>query len=81
MFDVHLVAALLLCTTIVSFLVFLQRFYGDRINEDKVVLRRVTKITRRHGDTEMTENKIGYLLNFGDALMKDGISRIINGQL
>jgi GxxExxY protein len=25
--------------------------------------------------------KVGYLLNFGDALMKDGISRIINGKL
>jgi len=25
--------------------------------------------------------KLGYLLNFGEALMKDGITRIINGQL
>ena len=24
---------------------------------------------------------LGYLLNFGEALMKDGITRIINGQL
>ena len=25
--------------------------------------------------------KLGYLLNFGEALMKDGISRIINGEI
>ncbi len=25
--------------------------------------------------------KLGYLLNFGAVLMKDGITRIINGQL
>ncbi len=30
---------------------------------------------------ELTGLKLGYLLNFGEALMKDGITRIINGQL
>ena len=29
----------------------------------------------------LTDLKVGYLLNFGDALMKDGVSRIINGTL
>jgi GxxExxY protein len=29
----------------------------------------------------LTNLKVGYLLNFGDYLMKDGISRIINGRL
>ena len=29
----------------------------------------------------LTDLKVGYLLNFGDALMKDGIRRIINGKL
>ena len=29
----------------------------------------------------LTNCKLGYLLNFGEALMKDGISRIINGNL
>jgi GxxExxY protein len=29
----------------------------------------------------LTGLKVGYLLNFGDALMKDGIRRIINGTL
>jgi len=26
----------------------------------------------------MTENEIGYLLNFGEALMKHGITRAVN---
>jgi GxxExxY protein len=29
----------------------------------------------------LTDLKVGYLLNFGDALMKNGIRRIINGKL
>ena len=29
----------------------------------------------------LTDLKVGYLLNFGDALIKDGIRRIINGKL
>ena len=30
---------------------------------------------------KLTQLKLGYLLNFGDELMKKGITRIINGQL
>ncbi len=30
---------------------------------------------------KLTGLKLGYLLNFGEALMKDGITRIINGHL
>ena len=30
---------------------------------------------------KLTNLKLGYLLNFGDELMKNGITRIINGQL
>ena len=29
----------------------------------------------------IVELKLSYLLNFGEALMKDGITRIINGHL
>lgn len=29
----------------------------------------------------LTDRKIGYLMNFGEVLMKGGISRIINGKL
>ena len=48
------------------------------------------EVSHRHFGTEMDEDqigtrivglKLGYLLNFGEALMKDGITRIINGQL
>ncbi|MEN8166283.1 MAG: GxxExxY protein [Pseudomonadota bacterium] len=31
--------------------------------------------------SRLSDKKVGYLLNFGEALMKDGISRIINGKL
>ncbi len=27
----------------------------------------------------LAERKLGYLLNFGEALMKDGITRAVNG--
>ena len=30
---------------------------------------------------KLTNLKLGYLLNFGDELMKNGLTRIINGQL
>ncbi len=30
---------------------------------------------------KLTNMKLGYLLNFGDELMKNGITRTINGQL
>ena len=29
----------------------------------------------------LTGMRLGYLLNFGEALMKDGITRTINGQI
>ncbi|HMP70560.1 MAG TPA: GxxExxY protein [Pirellulaceae bacterium] len=29
----------------------------------------------------LTRLKLGYLLNFGEALMKDGITRIVYGEL
>lgn len=30
---------------------------------------------------KLTECKLGFLLNFGESLMKDGISRVINGEI
>ena len=42
-------------------------------------------LSQSHKDTKMDENDIGKnvvdMLNFGEALMKDGITRTINGQL
>jgi hypothetical protein len=30
---------------------------------------------------ELTGCKLGYLLNFGESLMKDGITRLLNGEI
>ena len=30
---------------------------------------------------ELPQSRPGYLMNFGEALMKDGITRILNGEL
>jgi len=60
----------------------------DMIVESKVLLelKSVEKITKAHKKQvltylRLTGLKLGYLLNFGEALMKDGIPRIINGEL
>jgi GxxExxY protein len=54
--------------------------------EDKVIveLKSVENVNRSAKKQVLTylrlsERKLGYLLNFGEALMKDGISRIVNG--
>ncbi|MGR3317210.1 MAG: GxxExxY protein [Candidatus Anammoxibacter sp.] len=43
----------------------------------------VTKARKKQTLTylKLTGCKLGYLLNFGESLMKDGISRIINGKI
>ncbi len=56
--------------------------------EDKVILelKSVESVNRAHKKQvltylKLTNKKLGYLLNFGEELMKDGISRVLNGQL
>ncbi len=58
------------------------------IIEDKVILelKSVESVNRAHKKQvltylKLTDKKLGYLLNFGEELMKDGISRMLNGQL
>ncbi len=65
---------------------FDEGFKADVIVEGKVVLelKSVEKVVPAHkkqGNTylRLTGCKLGYLLNFGEALMKDGISRMVNG--
>ena len=65
---------------------FEEGFRADIIVEDKVILelKSVESTTRAHKKQvltylRLTGLKLGYLLNFGEALMKDGISRILNG--
>jgi len=67
---------------------FDEGFRADLIVENKVLLelKSVEQATRAHKKQvltylRLTGMKLGYLLNFGEALMKDGISRILNGNI
>jgi GxxExxY protein len=68
--------------------IFPAAFRADMVVENKVIieLKSVEKASKEHKKQVLTYLKLsglklGYLLNFGAALMKDGISRIINGQI
>ena len=67
---------------------FDEGFRADLIIENKVLieLKSVEHTTKAHQKQvltylKLTGIKLGYLLNFGEALMKDGIHRILNGRL
>jgi len=67
---------------------FSEGFRADIVVEGKVIIevKSVESINRAHKKQiltylRLTGYKLGYLLNFGEALMKDGISRIINGTI
>ena len=67
---------------------FEEGFRADLIVEGKVLveLKSVAEVRPAHKKQvltylKLTELKLGYLLNFGAVLMKDGIFRIINGQI
>ncbi len=67
---------------------FDEGFRADMIVEGKVLLelKSVESLTKAHKKQvltylRLTGLKLGYLLNFGEALMKDGIVRIVNGEL
>ena len=69
-------------------ILFNNAFRADLIVDDKVILelKSVECITKVHKKQLLTYlrlsgRKVGYILNFGEVLMKDGISRIINGKL
>jgi len=69
-------------------LLFKEGFRADLIVNEKVILelKSVERVTKTHKKQLLTYlrlsgMKVGYLLNFGEALMKSGISRIINGNL
>ena len=63
-------------------------FRADLVIEDKVIieLKSVESLAPVHKKQLLTylrisEKKLGLLINFGSALIKDGIKRIINGRL
>ena len=65
---------------------FDEGFRADLIIEGKVIieLKSQEKITSAHQKQlltylKLTRTKLGFILNFGAALMKDGIERIVNG--
>ena len=67
---------------------FDEAFRADIIVERKVILelKSVEHATKAHKKQvltylRLTGMKLGYLLNFGEALMKNGVSRILNGEL
>ena len=67
---------------------FDEGFRADLIVNGSVIieLKSVEKVSPVHKKQLLTylrlnDLKVGYLLNFGDVLMKDGIRRIINGKL
>ena len=69
-------------------MLFTEGFRADLFVDGKVILelKSVEHVTKAHKKQLLTYlrlsgRKVGYLLNFGEALMKDGISRIISGCL
>lgn len=69
-------------------LTFDEGFRADLIINSKVIveLKSIEKLNGSHKKQVLTHIKLakmkwGYLLNFGEALMKDGIVRSINGSL
>ena len=65
---------------------FDEGFRADIIIENKVILelKSVESVTKAHKKQvltylRLTGCKLGYLLNFGEDLMKEGITRIVNG--
>lgn len=64
---------------------FEEGFRADMIVEDKVIveIKSVEAATHSHKKQVLTylrlsDLRLGFLLNFGEALMKDGITRIVN---
>lgn len=65
---------------------FEEGFRADIVVENKVVLelKSATQLTAAHRKQihtylKLTKFRLGFLLNFGAALMKDGIVRAVNG--
>jgi GxxExxY protein len=65
---------------------FVEAFRADIVVEGKVILelKSVEQISRAHKKQlqtylRLTGYKLGFLLNFGESLMKNGITRAVNG--
>ena len=67
---------------------FSEGFRADLIVEKLVIveLKSIERVTPAHKKQlltylRLTDLKLGYLLNFGEALLRDGITRTINGSI
>ena len=67
---------------------FEEGFRADLIVEDKIIieLKSIEKVMPAHKKQLLTylrlsDRKLGLLVNFGEHLIKNGISRVINGNL
>jgi GxxExxY protein len=67
-------------------MIFDEAFRADLIVADKVIveLKYVEQVSDAHKKQvqtylRLTGCKLGFLLNFGEALMKRGITRVVNG--
>ena len=65
---------------------FEEGFRADIFVEDRIIVElksaeKTTAANRKQIQTyvRLAERKLGYLLNFGEAVMKDGITRAVNG--
>jgi len=65
---------------------FDEAFRADLVVEEKVIveLKSVEQVSEAHKKQvqtylRLTGRKLGFLLNFGEALMKRGITRVVNG--
>ena len=68
--------------------IFDEGFAADILVEDKVIveLKSVERNSRIHKKQvitylKLTKLKLGYVLNFGQEFMKDGIARLLNGYI
>lgn len=69
-------------------MIFDEAFRADLVLNELVIveLKSIEKIHPVHKKQlltylKLTNRKLGFLLNFGEELMEDGITRIINGEL
>ena len=67
---------------------FDEGFRADLVVENKVIveLKSMEAVNKAHKKQvltylKLTDKKLGYLLNFGEHLMKDGIYRVLNGYI
>jgi GxxExxY protein len=67
-------------------MIFDNAFRADLVVEEKVIveLKSVEQVSEAHKKQvqtylRLTGCKLGFLLNFGEALMKRGITRVVNG--